>query len=299
MRHPTTGTPVPRSRPGFADVFADVVRSSGMPISTLSERLKERGVPVSVATLSYWQNGRTLPTRRSSFAVLEAIEDILGLHDRLLFQALPYALRADWEASLVVPPQDDVQQALVELGLDLVPRHVNLAIHDQLTIGEHGVVRGHRVRQVLRPEVEGLLEWPVIYNQGTAGGPGQTPPGISHPRGAELDRSVTLPDGLFVGAMRIPRPVHPGEELYVDYQVDWLPVRDDSLQRMLPQLVRQVVLDVEFTADLPLRALYSWTPLDAEEAAERLTVPVLASSTQRVVANAGAGAHLLSWEWDT
>ena len=67
---------------------------------------------------------------------------------------------------------------------------------------------------------------------------------------------------------------------------------------VLPQLVRQVVLDVEFTADLPLRALYSWTPLDAEEAAERHTVPVLASSTQRVVANAGAGAHLLSWEWE-
>ena len=38
MRHPTTGTPVPRSRPGFADVFADVVVRRGdhpMPVGDL------------------------------------------------------------------------------------------------------------------------------------------------------------------------------------------------------------------------------------------------------------------------
>lgn len=79
----------------FAQVFSDILRAAGMPITRLSAELARRGTPVSAASLSYWRNGVAVPARPTSLAALEQIEDFLGLPPRMLFEALPVPLRAE------------------------------------------------------------------------------------------------------------------------------------------------------------------------------------------------------------
>ena len=56
-------------------------------------RLDAAGVPVSIATLSYWQSGRSLPTRSRSYHTLVELE-------RILFDS--YALAVFYDSAAVM-----------------------------------------------------------------------------------------------------------------------------------------------------------------------------------------------------
>ena len=47
----------------FASVLGRAIRERGLTLESIRRRLEQQGVTVSVATLSYWQNGRSHPTR--------------------------------------------------------------------------------------------------------------------------------------------------------------------------------------------------------------------------------------------
>ena len=51
----------------------------GLSLARLQHRLADSGTPVSVATLSYWQSGRSQPERLDSFHAVVGLEDVLGL----------------------------------------------------------------------------------------------------------------------------------------------------------------------------------------------------------------------------
>ena len=54
----------------FAEVLTAAIQGRGLSLERIRARLDAAGVPVSIATLSYWQSGRSLPTRsRSSSAM--------------------------------------------------------------------------------------------------------------------------------------------------------------------------------------------------------------------------------------
>lgn len=281
----------------FCQTFSDVLREHKMTLTSLAAELAERGHKVSVATLSYWQTGRSVPSRPASLAALAQIEQILGLPDRMLFEALPSKERGALSSAQLLPGEEAVAVGMRQLGLDMEPRHANLSLHDQITIGDDRCVHGHVVRQVLRADVEGLLEWPVIYRQV---GAEQGAPHVAAVRGAVLDRfTVVQPDGIFIGALRIPRRVERGELVYVEYRIDWQPTRKDQLQRAVPELVRMLVLDVEFTGALPTSVRYgSRERHDAPQPDPQWDVPIVGRSAQQAVLNASAGLHGLVWAWD-
>jgi len=62
-----------RGRDEFARNLRAAIDASGLGLERLSHRLRERGPGLSVATLSYSQSGRSIPTRRSSLAALTYI----------------------------------------------------------------------------------------------------------------------------------------------------------------------------------------------------------------------------------
>jgi hypothetical protein len=55
------------------------IQASGLTLESLRQRLGERGIRVSVATLSYWQAGRSRPERADSIEAVGVLEEILGL----------------------------------------------------------------------------------------------------------------------------------------------------------------------------------------------------------------------------
>lgn len=63
----------------FAEAFDAAVADRGVSLSSLHRRLAELATPVSVATLSYWRSGRSVPERATSLAAVGVLEEVLGL----------------------------------------------------------------------------------------------------------------------------------------------------------------------------------------------------------------------------
>ena len=62
----------------FAGALRDAIQARGLGLERIQERLRAEGFSVSLATLSYWQTGRSRPERRESLAALAELEKILG-----------------------------------------------------------------------------------------------------------------------------------------------------------------------------------------------------------------------------
>lgn len=84
----------------FSHVFRSAVRARGLTLDRIRVRLAAAGTPVSNATLSYWQSGRSLPTRRTSLRTLAELEHILRVEPGTLTQPVR-------ESSAAVPRTGD------------------------------------------------------------------------------------------------------------------------------------------------------------------------------------------------
>ena len=55
------------------------IAASGLSLETIQRRLQARGHEVSVASLSYWQRGRSRPEWASSLEIVCSLDIVLGL----------------------------------------------------------------------------------------------------------------------------------------------------------------------------------------------------------------------------
>lgn len=72
----------------FTQAFRGALAQSGKTLVEVVDALAERGVKLTQATLSYWQSGRSVPRRQSSIAVLNDVEEVLGVEKDMLSNAL-------------------------------------------------------------------------------------------------------------------------------------------------------------------------------------------------------------------
>lgn len=63
----------------FDAALRSAIAARGLSLERLRAKLAERGLPVGVTTLSYWQRGLRRPERRGSLTVVTALEELLGL----------------------------------------------------------------------------------------------------------------------------------------------------------------------------------------------------------------------------
>ncbi len=89
----------------FAGALRQAVQASGLTLERIRHRLGRRGLTVSVATLGYWQRGRSKPRSRT---VVVALEEILqvpqGTLTDLLDDPAPTAAPARAPAGAPGPP---------------------------------------------------------------------------------------------------------------------------------------------------------------------------------------------------
>ncbi|WP_197320186.1 hypothetical protein [Saccharomonospora sp. NB11] len=77
------------SATAFSEELRFAISTSGLSLDRIQVRLQERGVPVSVTALSYWQSGKRQPERQRSLRAVLALEEILDVPPGSLLSLLP------------------------------------------------------------------------------------------------------------------------------------------------------------------------------------------------------------------
>src|SRR5882757_3401659 len=89
-----------RVRGGRGGGMADRLEAAGSEFAVVLRaaiRARGQGISVSLATLSYWQSGRSRPERRDSLAAVELLESVLELPEGRLSASLgPPRRRGRW-----------------------------------------------------------------------------------------------------------------------------------------------------------------------------------------------------------
>lgn len=291
--------------PTFAEVLSKAVHARGLSLDRIRARLEVAGVPVSNATLSYWQSGRSLPTRARSLRTLVELENVLDLEQGSLIELIRSAdgrtrhQLFPWQN--VVPGEAVAEQIIADMGIEVAGRISRVAVHDNVTIGEDRTESTQLTRIVLRAERSGTQSWPVVVQQDTAE---EATPEVEAVFGCRVGRMVIVPARqLAVAEMVLPRPLQRGELVVTEYLVTWAPTQQPSfrLARACPEQLREVALGVQFHPKAQPAAVvaYSRPTLGNEDAdAEVVPVDVDVGQAQLVRLDVQPGVYGLRWTWD-
>ena len=245
----------------FAEVLRTAIEVRGLGLERIRERLETRGITVSVATLSYWQSGRSQPGRKQSLAAVSHLEELLDLDRGRLQRALtPPRQRgrrcrvADLDTVWPEPPQTRVLRSL-DTRWDAELERISL--HDVVTMGPDQSQVSVQVRQVLRARSDGPDRRVVMH---CLEDPRSGPPEIRALRGCRLGsiaRDVT--SGIVGCELVFLAPLRRGQTVMVDYEVLSAVPRPHEVRhtRRLRLPMRHYLLEVRFDpAALPAAAFH-------------------------------------------
>lgn len=291
-------------QPVFSEVFSKAVQARGLSLDRIRARLEAAGVPVSNATLSYWQSGRSLPTRARSLRTLAELETILQVEPGSLIHLIRSAdgrtrhqLFA-WQT--VVPSGDIAEQIIADMGMEVAGRISRVTCHDTLTLNADRCETSHLTRQVLRAERSGVQTFPVVYQQE---GDDPAAPEIEGIFGCSVGNVVDVPERqLTVAEMVLPRPLQRGELVLSEYLVTMTPAPSTILQRSVFDQMREIALAVQFHPDALPRSVQTFVQAafndDVQQRTDVAPVPVINEQAQTVKLDVSPGVYGLSWIWD-
>jgi hypothetical protein len=293
------------SRASDPDAFSDALRTaisgSGRSLESLRRRLAERGTPVSIATLSYWQSGRSLPQRGSSLRAVLHLEELLHLpHGHLLDRIGPRrrTFLSQHEVTSVGLPIDhpDAELALADLGFGAKPDLVDVTIHDTLDVDDQGIERVRTIRNVVRAVRPGARRLPALLTLDVASG---EPAEFVPVSGCRLGRQVSRPEaGVFAAELLLDRPLRLGETAAAEHRV--LLPRDlgtrHCIEYYLVREVTELMIWVRFSPGrLPSR-VETYSDLGGRRSARPVALSG-STSVQHVLHHVGPGVVGVRWEW--
>ncbi|MFF5969959.1 hypothetical protein ACFY7C_00370 [Streptomyces sp. NPDC012769] len=292
----------------FAQALRTAIDASELGLSQLQLRLRQRGVRVSVATLSYWQTGRSRPERPDSFLAVEHIEQVLGLQPHSLRSLLgPRRPRGRWAAreqsplpmSALWPERDAVEAAVQVLDLRWDDALERISLHDRLTVGPDRREQSYRMRQVLRAKCNGPDRAVHVYRLDE---PHLPLPELHSLRGCRPGRVAAHPGtGLLAAELLFDQPLTQGETVIIEFELRYGGQRPlaTNWERKLRMPIRQYDLEIEFTAPaLPVAFEHFVAP--GADGSERSRPPVTLDAAHRVHAVAldlTPCRYGMRWSW--
>lgn len=279
----------------FSEAFDQALAASPLTMTGLQSALVARGHRVSVATLSYWKSGRSLPTRSGSMEILTSIEDLLGLAPSTLASALHSTLTPSLRLLSLLPDAERPQAVMDSLGLTFQSPYAFEALHDVLRVGGKDGLDRVTTHMLLRADGPGVDRVPLVLSGPTVG----LVPQVTVLRGARLGRTVAL-DGtaVVVCELLLPRELATGERHWLDYEVDWPADRSGvcSHARQLTRPCTFLTLGVEFEGQVPDEVRFTHDPPNGEAAVEVTRWSPAPRELQHTLRNAPPGNSTLSWE---
>lgn len=281
----------------FADVLRDAIDQRGLGLERIRDHLHQRGVSLSVATLSYWQSGRSRPERKSSLAALPHLERVLELPPGTLHATLaapsPRRRRAPVVDLDELWPEARHARVLSRLDNSRDTELDRISIHDRLLVGADRRQVSLTVRQVLRARTDGPDRRVVLHFHDDTDA---ALPTIRPLRGCRLGRTADDDERGVVGAELVfLRPLLRGETVVIEYELvsaDDGP-REPAYGRKFRMPVTDYVLEVEFDASALPRSCCTFGPPE-----ER--VPLALDPAHRVhVVGTGCGLTTgIAWSWE-
>ncbi|MEV6242329.1 hypothetical protein [Lentzea sp. NPDC051838] len=290
----------------FAEALTRAVEASGLSLERIQHHLEQRGVQVSLSTLSYWRRGRSRPERPESLVAVAALEEILRLEPGTLTGSLgDRRPRGRWvERAAALEPI--WQEAAIDLGREiarvdqLLPAPARyLSARDVQVIGpdrREVEMRSTSVVEAFEDGVDRILVARVADSTDRTAGE------IHAEKSCRIGRvRRDAEHKLLVAEVVFDRVLRAGETALVDLRFESDPgAPSSSADRRFVRPLRDYVLEVEFHPDaVPVRC-YGFTRTDPE--APHVETGDLwigtTAATHLLVRDARPGIHGIMWEWE-
>lgn len=304
--------------PGENDAFAAALRAAiqrrGLSLDRIRYHLTQHGHELSVATISYWQSGRSRPERASSLAAIAGLEEILGLERGHLAAKLSARRRgsgasgqnaADATEAMEAPEAMDAMEAMEaadtylpylqdlmgRLGLTWDVGLTQISVHDQVDVDARGRTLSHHVKQLLVADRDDVADYWAYY-QATGR------PFIEGVHNCEVAGIEELPEfGVVVAQLRLMRTLREGESILVEHKAGQREPQpsDCTVERAFLHHVRSAHTEVLFhDTRLPLAA-ERFTIVDGLERVDPIVI--VDRSVHALVLDFGPGLYGVRWDW--
>ncbi|GAA5060162.1 helix-turn-helix domain-containing protein [Streptomyces similanensis] len=309
---PTEGVPAAAGRETAADtagpfaaVFRDCVQQRGLSLDRVRERLAAQGINVSLATLSYWQRGRSQPEQARSLRAVDALETILDLPAGTL-RSLIGPSRPRGRTTSEAPGLDASRQVYGErshveraLGAEFAQFNndfVSLSIHETVRIDARRRCRAVAVKQVIRATRDGARHITVVHDEIAA----QTATLTAHY--GRLGPVRRLPDlRTVVAEIHFGRPLARDESALIAYTLRYgpEPAECPHYERRVRTSPHEYLLHICFHPDaLPTSChRYFKEQIDTPARYERRVALDVSHTSHMLLHKCPPGVHGMSWKW--
>lgn len=313
----TSGSAVCDAEAEFCAVLKDALTRRGLTLARAQVRLAERGAAVSVATLSKWQSGRSLPGRRIAPNVLTLLEQVLDLPTGILVKALERT-REMHRREADAPPQAidlhhrgrDVQAVFNELGVPFQDGFSRISVVETIWLTAEGLREKQRCEITLRADRDNLQSFGVCQLDPQEGATPSALPTFLATFGCEVNREVIDHDRMISFAeFRLFEPKMRGDLVTVGIEANYPPgvAPLTAFGRSYRTSFRDAALEVVFHEDkLPVRVEQFYEPADSSRIADEQIFsiadtygqrPLLGHMAQSYFSHRGPGVAGLRWKW--
>ncbi|WP_418062503.1 hypothetical protein [Pimelobacter simplex] len=304
----TSHRPRARVAPGaeMADVLAAALRDQGRSLTWLRERLRARGIEVSLSALSYWRSGERRPEGAASHEAITVIEELLELAPGALGDRIGPSRRAGVRARTAHVGEivdssgtDALARALDDLGLaDAPSRTLDEAASFTVDLDERGCFGAIRSRlriRALAESVERIPLWFLVDRKVPE------PLRLADLRGAVPARRVDdLTTGLVVQEVLLERPLASGEATVVEATFE-VPQGDDRADTEFvlspPRRISEIELWVRFDrAQVPASCTLRSAELGGTSSEVGIDLSAV-TGVHHAVRGFGPGTVGVHWTW--
>ncbi|GIH09484.1 hypothetical protein Rhe02_75510 [Rhizocola hellebori] len=289
----------------FDAVLRVAIANRGLSLSRLHARLRDRGLDVSLASLSNWQRGKCRPEPAKSLAAITVLEEVLQVPAGHLVALLgPRRPRGRWVRR---PPgvMSPDEMSAMQLSIEKLLADIDGASEPALrwrSVREHVSVRGDRGEGTVRTEIvfEALHDGAdrhIAFHHNEQG----VLPELTGSSGCRIGRIKVDPSAAVCAVeLLFDHALQRGETYVVDYDFAHpSPPPSTTYQRWFRYPVRDFLLQVEFAAGaVPASCHQVW---QAGSGTWRRDVRRLWPNRGKTVhvaeQNVTPGVHGIRWEW--
>lgn len=287
----------------FHLALQEAIRNRGIGLSRIRARLEACGASVSVATLSYWQSGRSRPERPESLQAVNHLERVLELPNGALTSLLgpprprgraAHNAKKQSRPEALVPTPDIALPLLEQVDLPGYRSLTKLSLHDQLLIGADRAKRYQFVRQVVRAEQDGIIGFPFLTQHHTDDQTNHNLSAIAHCRIGEIHKDPE--HKLILAEILFDQPLRRGDSTMIEFLVESPSSAGQTTyhERVATCPIREVMFDIRFAGTLP-----SWVQRyeSADDVETSQEISTRGNTIQILNTDWGPGICGVRWQW--